>query len=116
MGKYVRVLQGAVFDVAVDLRQGSPSFGKWVGRTLAAANAMGLWIPVGFAHGFVALEDATIVLYKCTNTYHPPSERSVVYNDPALDIQWPITPTLVSPKDAQAPRLADAEHNFTLSL
>lgn len=116
MGKYVRVLRGSVFDVAVDLRQGSPAFGKWVGRTLSAANGMGLWIPSGFAHGFLAIEDETVVLYKCTSTYEPSAERAIAYNDPDLAIAWPETPSVISPKDADAPLFRDAEYNFTFTL
>jgi dTDP-4-dehydrorhamnose 3,5-epimerase len=116
MGKYICVLRGSIFDVAVDLRRGADTFGQWVGRTLSGANHVGMWIPAGFAHGFVALEDETLVYYKCTNTYHPASERSVAYNDPAIGIEWPIPPTVITPKDAQAPLLKDADYNFTMSL
>lgn len=112
MGKLVRVLTGAVYDVAVDLREGSPTFGKWIGRELSAENGLMLWIPAGFAHGFVALADDTLVYYKCTGTHAPESERAVRYNDPVIGIAWPQAPTIVSPKDADAPLLADAEYNF----
>lgn len=111
-GKFVRVLRGAVFDVAVDLRRGSPHFGGWVGRCLSEENRLGLWVPAGFAHGFVAQEDDTLVLYKCNSLYHPESERSLLYNDPEIGIEWPTEPTIVSEKDAAAPSLADAEYNF----
>ncbi len=112
MGKLVRVLQGSVYDVAVDLRHGSPTFGRWVGETLSAQNGLALWVPEGFAHGFLALDDNTLVLYKCTAIHTPESERSVAYNDPAIGIEWPIEPTLVSEKDQAAPLLREAEHNF----
>jgi len=112
MGKLVRVLQGAVFDVAVDLRRGSPTFGKWVGRKLSAENGLSLWIPTGFAHGFVALDDETLVLYKCTDSHAPGAERSLHYNDPTVAVSWPIQPTIISPKDDQAPLFADAEYDF----
>jgi dTDP-4-dehydrorhamnose 3,5-epimerase len=112
MGKLVRALRGSVFDVAVDIRRGSPSFGKWVGRTLTASEGNALWVPVGFAHGFVALEDETLVLYKCTATHAPEAERAIHYADPSLGIEWPIEPSLVSPKDAVAPRLSEAEYDF----
>lgn len=112
IGKLVRVVRGAVFDVAVDLRRGSPTFGKWVGRTLTGDNGLALWVPRGFAHGFLALEDGSFVYYKQTGRYAPEAERSLHYADPQLAIAWPITPTLISPKDAAAPNLANAEHNF----
>lgn len=116
MGKYIRVLRGSVFDVAIDLRRGSDSFGKWVGRTLSAENGVGMWIPSGFAHGFLATEDDTLVLYKCTATYHPASERAIKYDDPEVGIAWPEKPALVSPKDVEAPAFKDAEYNFTMTL
>jgi dTDP-4-dehydrorhamnose 3,5-epimerase len=112
MGKLVRALRGAIFDVAVDLRQGSPTFGKWVGRELTASNGRALWVPVGFAHGFLALEDETLVLYKCTNVHTPEAERSLSYRDAAVAVKWPVEPTRISPKDLDAPALAKAEHNF----
>lgn len=112
MGKLVRTVTGSVFDVAVDLRRGSPTFGKWIGRELSGANGLALWIPAGFAHGFVALEDKSLVLYKCTEMHVPESERSVSYKDPAIGIAWPLEPTIISAKDAQAPMLADAVYNF----
>jgi len=112
MGKLVRALKGAVFDVAVDLRRGSPSYGKWVGRELSQTNRLALWVPVGFAHGFVALEDDTLVLYKCTSIHRPEAERAVHYADPTIGIRWALAPTLISPKDAKAPTLAAAEANF----
>jgi dTDP-4-dehydrorhamnose 3,5-epimerase len=112
MGKFVRVLQGSVFDVAVDLRRGSPTFGKYVGRTLSAENRLALWVPVGFAHGFVSLEDNTLVYYKCSGVHTPEAERSLLYSDPKIGIQWPIEPTIISKKDAEAPSLDEAEYNF----
>ncbi|HVW27486.1 MAG TPA: dTDP-4-dehydrorhamnose 3,5-epimerase [Polyangiaceae bacterium] len=113
MGKLVRVLSGAAFDVAVDIRRGSPTFGKWVARTLTLENREALWIPPGFAHGFLALEDSTTLLYKCTTTHTPEAERAMNYADPAIGIEWPIRPTLVAAKDAAAPPLASAEYNFS---
>ena len=112
MGKLVRAVRGAVFDVAVDLRRGSPTFGKWVGRTLSAENGLSLWVPVGFAHGFVALEDDSLVWYKCTGVHAPEAERSLRYSDPDVQIEWPIEPTVISQKDADAPLLGDADHDF----
>lgn len=112
MGKLVRALRGSIFDVAVDIRRGSPWFGKWVGRTLTAENRLSLWVPVGFAHGFVALEDDTLVLYKCTTIHAPETERAIHHSDPTLAVAWPLPPSMVSPKDAQAPSFAEAEYNF----
>ena len=112
MGKLVRAMKGSIFDVAVDIRQGSPTFGKWVGRTLSAENKLALWVPSGFAHGFIALEDDSMVWYKCTSTHAPESERSIRYNDPAIGIDWGIEPEVISDKDAVAPLLAEAEYNF----
>lgn len=110
-GKLVRVATGAVFDVAVDLRRSSPHFGRWTGVELSAANKRMLWVPPGFAHGFLCLEDGTDFLYKCTAPYRPQSERSIRWDDPAIGIDWPLdgmTPSL-SPKDAAAGPLASAE-------
>ena len=112
MGKLVRALTGSIFDVAVDLRKGSPSFGQWYGRELSGANGLALWIPVGFAHGFVALEDNTLVHYKCTTTHAPESERSLSYRCPRVNVAWPMEPSIVSKKDAEAPGLDEAEYNF----
>lgn len=112
MGKLVRVVHGAIFDVAVDLRRGSPSFGRWIGRELSAENGRALWIPVGFAHGFLALGDESLVLYKCTTTYAPEAERSVSYRDPRVGVAWPTEPTRISPKDLGAPLLDHADYNF----
>lgn len=110
-GKLVRVIAGSVFDVAVDMRRSSPSFGRWVGETLSAANKRMLWIPEGFAHGFLSLEEGTEFLYKCTAPYMPAAEHCIRWDDPAIGIAWPldgITP-LVSAKDAAGKAFADAE-------
>ncbi len=115
MGKLVRVIRGAVFDVAVDLRRGSPSFGKWVARTLTGENGLCLWVPAGFAHGFQALADETLVLYKCTAIHAPEAERALNYADPTIGIAWPEAATLVTDKDAAAPLLDGAEYNFHYS-
>lgn len=112
MGKLVRVLTGSIFDVAVDLRRGSPTFGRWVGRELTADRAMALWVPEGFGHGFMALADRSLVLYKCTGFHAPESERSLNYADPQIGIAWPFAPVQLSQKDADAPMLADADYNF----
>lgn len=98
-GKLVRVVQGSVMDVAVDIRKDSPNYGKHVAVLLSAENKKQLWIPEGFAHGFIALEDDTIFQYKCTNYYDPTTEGCLVYDDPTLNIQWPEMNHLVSEKD-----------------
>lgn len=109
-GKLVRVVQGAALDVAVDIRRGSPTFGQWAAVELSAANRHQLWIPEGFAHGFVALEDNTRFLYKTTDYYAKDCERAMRWNDPAIGIGWPdgLQPRLAA-KDADAPMLADAD-------
>ncbi|KPF77628.1 dTDP-4-dehydrorhamnose 3,5-epimerase [alpha proteobacterium AAP81b] len=110
-GKLVRVTSGAVFDVAVDIRRSSPHFGQWVGYELSDANKRMLWVPPGFAHGFVVLSESADFLYKCTTLYDAPNDRGIRWDDPAIGIDWPLggmTPTL-SGKDAAAPLLADAE-------
>jgi len=109
-GKLVRVVQGAVFDVAVDVRRSSPTFGQWVGAELSAENHHQLWVPPGFAHGFVVLSETADFLYKTTNYYAPTHERSIAWNDAQLAIEWPMNeePSL-SGKDALAPKWADAE-------
>jgi dTDP-4-dehydrorhamnose 3,5-epimerase len=109
-GKLVRVVSGAVFDVAVDIRRSSPHFGRWTGAELSADNKRMLWVPPGFAHGFIVLSETADFLYKCTTLYAPAHERSIAWDDPAIGVDWPLdgAPTL-SAKDAGAPRLADAE-------
>jgi dTDP-4-dehydrorhamnose 3,5-epimerase len=132
-GKLVRVVAGAAWDVAVDIRRGSPTFGRWVGVELSAANRRQLWVPEGFAHGFLALQDETHFLYKTTDVYARDCERAIRWDDPSLAIDWPLaalsgtafgspscatsgrpltapwTAPLVAPKDAAAPLLAEAE-------
>lgn len=109
-GKLVRVVQGEVFDVAVDIRRSSPTFGKWVGARLSAENKNQLWVPPGFAHGFVTLSETAEFLYKTTDLYHPASERCIAWDDPEIGIEWPIdyAPSL-SGKDQLGVALADAE-------
>jgi dTDP-4-dehydrorhamnose 3,5-epimerase len=109
-GKLVRVVQGEVFDVAVDIRKGSPTFGKWVGEHLSGENKKQFWIPAGFAHGFVVLSETAEFLYKTTDYYAPAFERSLLWNDPSVGIEWPIAgePKLAA-KDAVAKLLIDAE-------
>ena len=109
-GKLVRVVSGEVFDVAVDVRRSSPTFGKWAGVTLSAQNKLQFWIPPGFAHGFLVLSEQADFLYKATDFYAPEHERTIIWNDPDLNISWPstITPEL-SAKDGAAPFFRDAE-------
>ena len=109
-GKLVRVVNGAVFDVAVDIRRSSPRFGRWVGMTLSAQGKQVLWIPPGFAHGFLVLSDSADFLYKTTDYWYPEHERTLLWNDPALGIVWPVAgaPTL-APKDAAGQPLAQAD-------
>ncbi len=110
-GKLVRVVAGEVFDVAVDLRRSSPTFGRWVGERLSASNHRMMWIPSGFAHGFLVLSDWAEFLYKTTDYYAPAHERSLLWNDPALGIDWPLEgrEPVLKPKDAAGTPLARAE-------
>ncbi|HEX9160854.1 MAG TPA: dTDP-4-dehydrorhamnose 3,5-epimerase [Thermoanaerobaculia bacterium] len=108
-GKLVRCSRGAIFDVAVDIRRGSPQFGKWFGVELSERNQHMLWVPAGFAHGFCALTDECDVIYKCTALYNAASDRSILWNDPEIGIDWPLRDPLLSPKDAAAPRLREAK-------
>jgi dTDP-4-dehydrorhamnose 3,5-epimerase len=108
-GKLVSVLRGAVYDVAVDIRRGSPTFGRWVGVELSAENGRQLYIPEGFAHGFAVMGDEALFSYKCTAPYNPAGEGSVLWDDPDLGIAWPVgsSEARLSGKDAAAPRLRD---------
>jgi dTDP-4-dehydrorhamnose 3,5-epimerase len=110
-GKLVRVVNGAVFDVAVDLRRSSPHFGKWVGVELSASNKRMFWVPEGFAHGFLTLEDDTDFLYKCTTPYTPRNEHSLAWDDPEVGIEWPLDgiEPQISAKDKVGTALADIE-------
>lgn len=109
-GKLVRVVSGEVFDVAVDVRRSSPTFGKWVGVTLSAENKRMLWVPEGFAHGFLVLSESADFLYKTTEYYSPQHERSILWNDPQLAIAWPLADApKLSAKDAAASLLQNAE-------
>jgi dTDP-4-dehydrorhamnose 3,5-epimerase len=108
-GKLVRVVSGHVWDVAVDIRRSSKSFGKWVGVELSAENMRQLWIPPGFAHGFLTLSDTAEFLYKTTSLYHAPSEGSIIWNDPQLAITWPDSSPILATKDAAAPLLEKSE-------
>jgi dTDP-4-dehydrorhamnose 3,5-epimerase len=106
--KLVHVVVGEIFDVAVDLRRTSPSFGKWTGAVLSAENKIQIWIPEGFGHGFLVTSEVAEVLYKSTEYWSPAHEHGVVWNDSALAIDWPMAPLAMSTKDASAPALADA--------
>jgi dTDP-4-dehydrorhamnose 3,5-epimerase len=108
-GKLVRVVEGRIWDVAVDIRRGSPTFGRHQGVELSGEHAAMLWIPPGFAHGFVVLSEKAHFLYKCTAEYDRASERGIRWDDPELAIPWPLRNVQVSPKDAALPRFADAE-------
>jgi dTDP-4-dehydrorhamnose 3,5-epimerase len=110
-GKLVRVIEGSIFDVAVDIRKGSPNFGQWMGVELTADNKKQLWVPPDFAHGFVVTSDSAQVLYKATDFYSPQHERSIIWNDETIAIPWPdiSMPPILSAKDAQAPTLEVAE-------
>lgn len=109
-GKLVTVVRGAAFDVVVDLRRSAPTFGRWVGTILSDENHVQMWIPEGFAHGFLTLSDVCDFAYKVTTPYSPADDRCLRWDDPTLGIEWPaIEPKIVSPKDAAAPALADAE-------
>jgi dTDP-4-dehydrorhamnose 3,5-epimerase len=108
-GKLVRCIAGEIFDVAVDARRGSPTFGKWVGATLSAENFRQLWVPPGFLHGFCVTSPTAEVEYKCTELYHPEDELGVIWNDPAIGIQWPVAEPLLSGKDAALARLREVE-------
>src|SRR3972149_4145167 len=116
-GKLVRAIEGEIWDVAVDIRRGSPTFGRWLGATLSEENFRLLWIPPGFAHGFCVLSENAQVEYKCTTHYDPQSELALAWNDPALAISWPIAEPLLSARDPAAPhRPAQGERNAADTL
>lgn len=106
-GKLVQAIVGEVFDVAVDVRVGSPTFGRWVGATLSETNKHQLYVPPGFAHGFCVTSEHALFAYKCTDLYHPEAECSVAWNDPDIGIEWPVKEPRLSPKDSAALRLRD---------
>lgn len=109
-GKLVRVTLGEIFDVVVDIRKSSPTFGQWIGYTLSAENKQQLWVPAGFAHGFVVTSDVAEVMYKTTDYYSPQHERSILWSDPDLAIAWPLTePPILSAKDQAGKLFQDAE-------
>ena len=112
-GKLVRCGNGTIFDVAVDIRKGSPTFGKWTGYELSAENGHQLYVPVGFAHGFLTLEPGSEIVYKCTNYYAPQAEGSIRWDDPTVGIKWPLLEKpIINPRDAIAPLLKDFETPF----
>lgn len=111
-GKLVRCIQGEILDVAVDIRKNSPTFGKWVGEILSEENKKMLYIPAGFAHGFLVLSDMAEILYKSTNEYSPENDRGILWNDPEININWNIDNPIVSEKDQKQPLLKNADINF----
>ncbi|MFH1477159.1 MAG: dTDP-4-dehydrorhamnose 3,5-epimerase [Verrucomicrobiota bacterium] len=111
-GKLVRVLRGEVFDVVVDIRFGSPTFGRWIGEVLSAQNKKQLFVPIGCAHGFCVLSDEAEFLYYCTDYYYPPGEKGIIWNDPDLNIPWPTLEPLLSEKDRRNPCFRDIARDF----
>lgn len=111
--KLVSVLKGKIFDVAVDIRKNSPTYGKWVGETISDKNHSLLYIPQGFAHGFCVLSDEAYVSYKVTQEYSPEHEKGIIWNDPNLNIKWPIDNPILNEKDLQLPELENTENNFS---
>ncbi len=114
--KLVRVLTGAILDVAVDIRWGSPTFGRWFGQVLSADNFLQMYIPVGFAHGFCVLSDIADVAYKCSSYYAPQDERGLAWDDPAIGIDWPVSDPILSARDRQHPTLAQIPRDFVYEL
>lgn len=111
-GKLVMVLKGEVFDVAVDIRKGSPHYGRWVGAMLSERKEQMIYIPAGFAHGFCALSEEVHVVYKATEEYDPELDRGIIWNDSTIGVSWPIKAPIVSPKDSQLPILREADNDF----
>lgn len=111
-GKLVRVIVGEIFDVAVDIRKGSPTYGRWVGVRLSAEGKEMVYIPPGFAHGFCVLSDIAEVIYKVTEEYAPECEAGIIWNDPQIGIRWPVEDPVLSPRDARWPPLREAENGF----
>ena len=111
-GKLVRCVKGEIFDVAVDIRKGSPTFGKWASANLSEGNKLMLWVPPGFAHGILTLADNVEVLYNTTDEYSPEHEAAIRWNDPDLGIKWPLMNPVLIQRDAEAPLLKDADNNF----
>jgi dTDP-4-dehydrorhamnose 3,5-epimerase len=111
-GKLIRAVLGEIFDVAVDIRPGSPTFGRWVGEVLSGENYRQLYVPPGFAHGFCVMSESAHVLYKCTTFYEKEDEIALLWNDPAIGISWPTETPLLSPRDLAAPKLAEIVHKL----
>jgi dTDP-4-dehydrorhamnose 3,5-epimerase len=111
-GKLVRCVAGEVFDVAVDIRKGSPRYAKWVSANLSADNHVMIWVPPGFAHGVLTMSDVAEIMYKVTSEYSPSNDRSIRWNDPEIGVKWPVTRPILSKKDAEAPLLRDVDNNF----
>ncbi|MDI6703421.1 MAG: dTDP-4-dehydrorhamnose 3,5-epimerase [bacterium] len=111
-GKLVRCLKGKVFDVAVDIRKGSPTYGQWIGVELSEENNHMLYLPPGFAHGFLVLSDVAEIIYKCTEEYSPEDDRGIIWNDPDIKINWPVKDPILSEKDKGYPMLKNADNNF----
>lgn len=111
-GKMMQVISGEIFDVAVDIRRGSPTYGKWVAEKLSSENLKILYIPEGFAHGFCVLSDTATITYYCTNTYSPQDERGFRWDDPEVKISWPISYPVVSERDSKFPSFKDCDNNF----
>jgi dTDP-4-dehydrorhamnose 3,5-epimerase len=113
-GKLIMCLKGKIFDVAVDIRTGSTLYGKWVGAELSEENRMMLYVPPGFAHGFQVLSETAEIMYKCTNEYSPADDRGIIWNDPDINISWPLKDPILSGKDKIHPFLRDADNNFRI--
>lgn len=113
-GKLLKVVIGEIFDVAVDIRRGSPTFGQWVGEMLSAENGRMLYVPPGFAHGFCVLSETADLIYKTTDYYYPESEKGIIWNDPQIGVEWPVNKPLLSARDEKLPPLAEADFNFSL--
>lgn len=111
-GKLVCVMRGEIFDVAVDIRRGSPTFGKWEGVYLSSENNRQIFVPEGYAHGFCVVSETADVLYKCTDFYHPNDEFGILWSDPTIGIAWPTTAPVLSAKDSQYPKLSDIAEAF----
>lgn len=114
-GKLVLCMKGNIFDVAVDIRKGSPQYGKWIGVELSEQNRQMLYVPPGFAHGFQVLSETAEVLYKCTDEYSPPDERGILWNDTDINVAWPLPNPVLSAKDKLNPVLRDADNGFVYS-
>jgi dTDP-4-dehydrorhamnose 3,5-epimerase len=111
-GKLVQCIKGKIYDVAVDIRKGSPTFMRWISAELSEENNYMFYIPPGFAHGFLVLSDIADVIYKCTGEYSPADDRGIIWNDPDIRIQWPVQEPILSEKDSSHPLLRDADNNF----